>query len=99
MASQRQLSRCVGSVDLICRLPGSNQCAQSEARRHFMISGQVAVVICGPVLAVTRMRVSVIVVRPQSTNQADIADFPGPTPPATAILIGVLSVPAARAAN
>jgi hypothetical protein len=83
------LSRRDGSSERSLRSPASNQSANSDIRCHFVISGQVAVVICGPVLAVMRQRVSTQVVMPQPISHAISADLPGPTPPAIAIRNGL----------
>jgi hypothetical protein len=49
-----QDSRCSGSTERYGRSPASNQCPHSNIRSHLMISGQVAVLSCGPVAAVIR---------------------------------------------
>ncbi len=72
-ASMRQVRSCAGSTLWIAVAATSNQSAQAASRSHFTSSGQVLVLSCVAVLAVTMPRVSRKVASAQTMIQATSA--------------------------
>ena len=86
-ASMRQVRWCAGSTLAMAVAEISNQSAQTASRSHLVSSGQVLVLSCAAVLAVTTPRVSRNVASAHTMIHATNADLPTPCPEATAMRI------------